>query len=298
MSKPKIGFLGLGLMGSAMVGRLQDQGYDLTVLGNRNRTGLDAAVARGAAEVHTGREVAEASDIVMLCMGTSDHVEARMRGDDGIIAGLSEGKVVIDFGTSLPASTKALGAEVAAKGAAMLDGPLGRTPAHAKDGLLNIMAAGDKDVFDRVEPVLQDLGENVFHLGALGAGHTVKLLNNFFGMTQAHAMCEAFAVADMAGIPRQQLYDVVSAGPLRSGMMDFVKAYAVEGNANMLEFSVRNARKDVGYYAAMAESLGVESLMVTGARQALGMSMAKGRGETMVSEQVDFFTELFSEDKG
>ncbi len=109
MTKPTIGFIGLGLMGGAMVGRLQDQGYNLTVLGNRDRTYVDAALARGAAEASNGKAVAESADIVMLCMGTSDHVESRMRGADGILAGLKPGAVVIDFGTSLPGSTRTLG---------------------------------------------------------------------------------------------------------------------------------------------------------------------------------------------
>lgn len=198
MGKPEIGFIGLGLMGAAMVNRLLDQGYALTITANRSRPNIDAAVARGAAEVGTAREVAETSDIVMLCMDTSASVEARMRGADGVIAGLRKDAVVIDFGTSLPGSTRNLGAEVAVAGGHYLDAPLGRTPSHAKDGLLNIMAAGDKVVFDRVETVLKDLGENVFHLGALGSGHTIKLLNNFFGMTVANAMAEAFAMADVA----------------------------------------------------------------------------------------------------
>lgn len=295
MSTPKIGFLGLGLMGAAMVGRLQDKGYDLTVLGNTNRAGLDVAVARGATEAKSGREVAEASDIVMLCMGTSDHVEGRMRGEDGIIAGLSAGKIVIDFGTSLPSSTKALGEEVAAQGATMLDGPLGRTPAHAKDGLLNIMTAGDKDAFERVKPVLEDLGENVFHLGPLGSGHTVKLLNNFFGMTQANAMCEAFAIADRAGIDRQTLFDVVAAGPLRSGMMEFVKAYAVDGDPTKLEFSIRNANKDLGYYARMTEDLGVTSRMAKGPVDATTQAVNEGHGDEMVSQLVDSYARWFKE---
>ena len=291
----KIGFLGLGLMGSAMVSRLQDKGYDVTVLGNRNRAGLDAAVARGASEASTGREVAEASDIVMLCMGTSDHVEARMRGDDGIIAGLSDGKVVIDFGTSLPASTIALGAEAAAKGATMLDAPLGRTPAHAVDGLLNIMTAGDKDTFDRVKPVLDDLGENVFHLGKLGSGHTVKLLNNFFGMTQAQAMCEAFAVADLAGIPRKTIAEVIGAGPLRSGMMDFVAAYAVDGDPTKLEFSIANAGKDLRYYNEMVASLGQDSRMGKGPKDVLAQAAEEGHGDEMVSQMVDSFARWFAD---
>ena len=121
----KIGFIGLGLMGSAMVQRLLDKGHTLTILSNRDRTGPDAAIARGATEASTARDVAAASDIVMLCMGTSDHVEGRMRGDDGVIAGLTKGTVVIDFGTSLPGSTKTLGAEVATAGGTYLDAPIG-----------------------------------------------------------------------------------------------------------------------------------------------------------------------------
>lgn len=114
MTKPKIGFIGLGLMGSAMVERLQACGYALTVLGNRSRAPIEAAVARGATEATGAKALAEAVDIVMLCVTTSEQVEARMRGEDGVIAGLSAGKIVIDFGTSLPASTIALGEDVAA----------------------------------------------------------------------------------------------------------------------------------------------------------------------------------------
>jgi 2-hydroxy-3-oxopropionate reductase len=294
MTQPTIGFIGLGLMGAAMVGRLQDKGYAVTVTANRSRPNIDAAVARGAVEVATARDVAAASDIVMLCMDTSQSVEGRMRGDKGIIGGLKPGAVVVDFGTSLPASSRALAQEVATAGGAFLDAPLGRTPAHAVDGLLNIMAAGDKAAFDKVEPVLKDLGENVFHLGAVGSGHTIKLLNNFFGMTVANAMAEAFAMADVAGVDRQQLYDVVSAGPLHSAMMDFVKAYGVDKDPSKLEFSIRNAAKDVGYYSQMAQDAGITSIMSTGTLNALQGATEAGHGDNMVSQVVDYYAEKFS----
>ncbi len=293
MSKPAIGFIGLGLMGGAMVGRLQDLGYDLSVLGNRDRTYLDAAIARGAREADSAKAVAEASDIVMLCMGTSDHVESRMRGPDGVMAGLREGAVVIDFGTSLPGSTRSLAAEVTAAGGTYLDAPLGRTPSHAKDGLLNIMAAGDKAAFDKVRPVLEDLGENVFHLGDIGAGHTIKLINNFFGMTVANAMAEAFAMADVADVEREKLYNVMAAGPLHSGMMDFVKAYGVDGDPSMLAFAIKNAAKDVGYYARMAEDSGVDSIMSKGTLAALTDARDSGQADQMVSQMVDYFSTRF-----
>ena len=293
MTRPPIGFIGLGLMGSAMVECLQSNGYALTVMANRSRTNVDAALSRGAAEAASAREVAEASDIVMLCMDTSASVEARMLGEDGVIAGLREGATVIDFGTSLPGSTTMLGERVAAAGGTLLDAPLGRTPAHAVDGLLNIMCAGDETAFRRVKPVLDDLGENVFHLGRLGNGHTLKLVNNFVGMTMATAIAEAFAMADRAGLERQALYDVMSAGPLHSGMMDFVKARAVDGDATKLEFTIRNARKDVGYYSTMADDLGATSLMSPATKSALGLATAQGHGDEMVSQMSDWFTELF-----
>lgn len=289
----KIGFIGLGLMGRAMAGRLQDKGHDLIVLGNRDRTGVEAALERGATEASTARELAEASDVVMLCMGTSEQVEGRMRGPDGVIAGLSEGKTVIDFGTSLPASTLALGEEVRATGADMMDAPLGRTPSHAKDGLLNIMAAGAPATFDAMKPLFEDLGENIFHLGDLGAGHTIKLMNNFYAMTTANAMSEAFAVCDLAGIERKALYDVLAAGPNGSGMMDFIKAYAVDGDPEKLAFTVANARKDVGYYNEMVEALGAKSVMAGGAVAATSRAIEDGHGQDLVPQMVDNFERWF-----
>jgi 3-hydroxyisobutyrate dehydrogenase-like beta-hydroxyacid dehydrogenase len=294
MSKPKIGFIGLGLMGAAMVERLQAQGYAVTITANRARPRIDAAVARGAVEVATARDVAAASDIVMFCMDTSASVEARVYGPDGVLAGLRTGAVVIDFGTSLPASTLKIGADMAAKGAAYLDAPLGRTPAHAVDGKLNIMGAGDKAAFDKVALVLKDLGENVFHLGPLGTGHKIKLMNNFFAMTTACAMSEVFAMADAAQVPRASVYAVMAAGPLRSGMMDFIHNYAMEGQID-LAFSMANAAKDVGYYAEMADGLDATSRMSGAARATLAEALGEGWGDRMVPEMVDFLAGKLAE---
>ncbi|RBO52766.1 NAD(P)-dependent oxidoreductase [Rhodovulum sp. BSW8] len=287
MDDPRIGFVGLGLMGRAMVECLQKNGFELTVLGHRDRSGLDEALAQGATEAASGRALAEESDIVMLCMGTSDQVEARIYGPDGILAGAREGQVVIDFGTSLPASTLKIGADLAEKGAVYLDAPLGRTPAQAREGRLNIMCAGERAAYDRVRPVLDVLGENVFHLGKLGNGHTIKLINNFFAMTTACAMSEAFAMADAAGIEREALYGVMSAGPLKSGMMDFIRAYAVEGRID-LAFSVANAAKDVGYYRRMTEDLGRDSPISGAADAALRAARDGGAGDLMVPQMTDW----------
>ncbi|MEM7197170.1 MAG: NAD(P)-dependent oxidoreductase [Pseudomonadota bacterium] len=292
--KPKIGFIGLGLMGTAMVSRLQDLGYSLSVLGKTKRTTIDAAVARGAVEAKTARALAENSDIVMLCVDTSKSVESRMFGSDGVIAGVKPSTIVIDFGTSMPASTKKIGAALENIGAHYLDAPLGRTPAHAYDGQLNIMAAGKRDDFEKIEPVLKDLGENVFHVGELGAGHTLKLINNFFGMTVATAMSEAFALSDQAGIKRQDLYNIMSAGPLHSAMMDFVKANAIDGDSSKLAFSIANASKDLGYYAQMTEDLNSPSFIGGATKAALSKAVDQGYGDRDVPVMVDFIAETFA----
>ncbi len=290
MSTPTIGFIGLGLMGRAMVACLQGAGYRVIVLGNRDRSGVEEALARGAEEAASARDLTERADIVMFCMGTSDQVEARVFGEEGVLAGAKPGQVVIDFGTSLPASTLRIGAALAEKGAAYLDAPLGRTPSHAAEGKLNIMCAGDKAAYERVRPVLDTLGENVFHLGRLGNGHTIKLINNFFAMTTACAMAEAFAMADAAGIGRDALHGVMSAGPLHSGMMDFIRNYAVDGRID-LAFSVANAAKDVGYYRQMAGDLGRESAMSGAADATLRRARDGGSGNLMVPEMVDWMTQ-------
>lgn len=142
MSKPVIGFIGLGLMGGNMAENLQNKGYELIVM-DLSKDAVAACVARGAKTASTAKELASGADIVMLCLTTSAVVEKIVYADDGILAGIKEGAVLVDFGTSIPSSTKKIGADLAAKGAGMIDAPLGRTPAHAKDGLLNIMASGD-----------------------------------------------------------------------------------------------------------------------------------------------------------
>ena len=199
-------------MGGNMVENLQKRGFEVIVM-DLNQDAVDKVLARGnATQASSPKELAEKSDIVQFCLTTSAVVEKIVYGDDGVLAGIKKGSVLIDFGTSIPASTKKIGADLAKKGVGMIDAPLGRTPAHAKDGLLNIMAAGDKATFDKYESMLKEQGENVFYLGPLGAGHTTKLINNFMGMTTVTAMSQAFAAAKLAGVDRQQLYDIMSAG--------------------------------------------------------------------------------------
>ncbi|WP_338366099.1 NAD(P)-dependent oxidoreductase [uncultured Pseudoalteromonas sp.] len=290
MSKPVIGFIGLGLMGGNMAENLQNKGYELIVM-DLNKDAVAACVSRGAKTASTAKELAEGADIVMLCLTTSAVVEKIVYAEDGLLAGIKEGAVLVDFGTSIPSSTKKIGADLVAKGADMIDAPLGRTPAHAKDGLLNIMAAGNLDTFNKVKPVLEDQGENVFHLGELGAGHTTKLINNFMGMTTVCAMSQAFAVADKAGVDRQQLFDIMSTGPSSSPFMQFCKNYAVD-NVSDLGFSIANANKDLNYFLQMVSDLGTESKIAEGSSANLQAAFDAGMGQGNVPEIFDYFKTL------
>ena len=290
MAKPVIGFIGLGLMGSNMVENLINRNYDCIVM-DLNKDKVNYFVEKGAKSAASGKELAQGADIVMLCLTTSEIVEKVIYAENGIKDGLSSGKTLIDFGTSIPASTKKIGADLAAMGVGMVDAPLGRTPAHAKDGLLNIMASGDQAVFDKVKPVLEEQGENVFYLGALGSGHTTKLINNFMGMTTVCAMSQAFAVAEKAGVDRQQLFDIMSTGPSSSPFMQFCKNYAVDGVSD-LGFSLANANKDLGYFVQMVEDLGTRSDIANGSSANLKAAVEAGMGAGNVPEIFDYFRNL------
>ncbi|WP_298883567.1 NAD(P)-dependent oxidoreductase [uncultured Polaribacter sp.] len=291
MGKPTIGFIGLGLMGANMVENLQKREYTLNVM-DLNKEAVASVVARGnAKEANSPKELAANSDIIMFCLTTSAVVEKIVYGEEGVLAGIKEGAVLVDFGTSIPASTQKIGKDLAEKGAGMIDAPLGRTPAHAKDGLLNIMAAGNKETFEKVKPVLDDQGENIFYLGALGAGHTTKLINNFMGMTTVVAMSQAFAAAKLAGVDGQQLFDIMSSGPSNSPFMQFCKNYAVD-NVSDLGFSIANANKDLGYFVQMVDDLGSVSDIAKATSGNLQTALDAGMGSGNVPEIFDYFVNL------
>lgn len=290
MTSPVIGFIGLGLMGGNMVENLQKKNFEPIVM-DLSKDAVAAVVARGGSEATSAAELAAKCDIIMLCLTTSTVVEKVVYGEDGILAGIKEGAVVIDFGTSIPTSTRKIGADLATKGAGMVDAALGRTPAHASDGLLNIMAAGDQETFDKVKPILDLQGENIFYMGALGAGHTTKLINNFMGMTTVCAMSQAFAVAKSAGVDGQLLFDIMSTGPSTSPFMKFCKNYAVD-NVSDLGFSIANANKDLDYFLQMVEGLSTRSQIGEGTSANLQAAVGAGMGSRNVPEIFDYFRTL------
>ena len=282
-----IGFIGAsGLMGHGMARHLLAKGHPLALTVHRNRERVSDLLAAGATEAATPAALAAASEIVFLCVTGSPQVEAAVEGADGLLAGARRGLVIVDCSTSEPGSTARLRERCAAAGVAFVDAPLSRTPVEAEAGRLNVMVGADDDVFARLEPVLRCFAENVFHVGGPGAGHTLKLLNNFIAQAVCTATAEAFAVGQRAGIDLRKLVELVSAGPVNSGLFQAM-AKTLDGDLGGLRFELDNARKDVRYYTHLAEGLAIPSLVGEAVHQSLALASALGHGRKFVPSLVE-----------
>jgi len=163
---------------------------------------------------------------------------------------------------------------------------LARTPTEAELGKLNVMVGAEPGDFAQLEPVLRCFAENVFHVGAPGAGHTIKLLNNFIAQAICTATAEAFAVGQKAGIDLRKLVDLISVGVVNSGLFQAM-AKTLTGDMAGLKFELDNARKDVRYYTHMAENLAVPSVVGEAVHQSLALASALGYGRKFVPALVE-----------
>ena len=290
--RPTVGFIGVGLMGHGMAKNIVTKGYPLVVLGHRNREPVEHLRSLGATEARSPRELAAQCDIVHLCVTGSPQVEANLRGPDGVIAGGRPGLVVIDCSTSNPVSTLALGDELRAAGMTLVDAPLSRTPVEAEAGTLDTMVGCDADTFARIEPVLRCWAGNVVHLGPLGLGHKMKLVNNFVAMGYAALFSEALAIARKAGLSVEQFHSVIGSGRMRSGFYDTFIQWSLVGNENAHRFTISNAHKDMRYLASMANEIGAVNNIQTLVKNSFAAMEAAGDGPKYVPMLADFIAHL------
>ncbi len=282
-----IGFIGAsGLMGHGMAKNLLAKSHALSLTVHRNRERVADLLAAGALEKDSPAALAEASEIVFVCVTGSPQVEASLQGPSGVLAGARRGLVVVDCSTSEPDSTARLRETCAAAGVLLVDAPLARTPIEAEAGKLNVMVGADDATFARLEPVLRAFAENVFHVGAPGAGHVIKLLNNFIAQAICTATAEAFAVGKRAGIEPQKLVDIVSMGAVNSGLFQMM-AKTLQGDMGALKFELDNARKDVRYYTHLAEGLAIPTVVGEAVHQSLVLASALGHGKKYVPSLVE-----------
>ncbi len=282
MTKPRIGFIGVGLMGHGMAKNIVEKGYPLAVVGNRNRQPVDDLIGRGAGEARTPAELARGCDIIFLCVTDSAVVEAIVRGPDGIKAGARDGLIVVDCSTSNPVSTLELAAELAPLGVSFCDAPLSRTPKEAWEGTLDTMVGADDAVFATIRPVCETWAGKIVHLGPVGSGHKMKLLNNFLAMGYAALYAEALTLGAKAGITPAMFDSVIRGGRMDCGFYQTFIRYTLEGDRNAHKFTLRNAHKDMRYLASMADSLAVANPMGSAVKNTYALAVGAGRGDDYV----------------
>jgi 3-hydroxyisobutyrate dehydrogenase-like beta-hydroxyacid dehydrogenase len=284
----RIGFIGVGLMGHGMAKNLVEKGFDLTVMGHRNRAPVDDLLKRGAKEAKTPAELAGKVDILFLCVTGSPQVEQVVLGDNGIVQGAKQGLIVVDSSTSEPESTRKLAADLAKRGIIFVDAPLTRSPVEAEAGRLNTMVGASDEVIAKIRPALEAFSENIFHAGkSAGAGHTVKLLNNFLGLSTATMVSEAVVVCERSGADPRVMFDICSLGGGDSRMMRMMLPKALEGDYTGLQFALSNARKDIGYYTNLAAAAGVDSALGATVHATLSQAVESGYADQYIPTLIE-----------
>jgi 3-hydroxyisobutyrate dehydrogenase-like beta-hydroxyacid dehydrogenase len=277
----RIGFIGAGLMGHGMARNIVEKGYPLCVLAHRNRAPVEDLLARGASEADSPAALARSSDIVILCVPSSVEVELCVLGADGILAGAHEGLIVIDCTTAEPASTERIAQALAAKNVRFADAPLTRSPKDAEAGRLNTLVGADAATLAAIRPVLETFSENVFHIGPVGSGHKLKLINNFLSQGIAALVAEAVTTATKAGLDLETMFEVVSAGGANSSVFQRFMPWVLRGESGMV-FKLKNGQKDVRYYTRLAEAVGSTAFLGEAVHQIYTLAAAQGEGESYV----------------
>lgn len=283
MSDLRIGFIGLGNMGGRMTRRILEGGAPVL--------GFDAypatLQASGATAAASASAVVAGSDVVLLSLPDSKVVEKVMFGDDGVIAHAREGQVIVDLSTAAPSSTRAIAAQLAARGVQYLDAGISGGAAAAEKGSLTLMVGGDSSALQFVRPVLDYFSASVFHVGDSGAGHTAKLLNNFLNAIALSATAEVMVAGKKAGLDLGVLLDVLnkSSGVNFATINRFPKIitgdYLKGGLTNKLMM------KDVVLYTELISELGVASLNASGPLASFGLASALGYADDISNTVVD-----------
>ena len=292
MNKQRIGYIGVGLMGHGAAGNILAHGYPLTVMGHRNRAPVEDLVGRGASEAATPAATAAACDILFMCLPSTVEVEQTIYGEDGVLAGARSGLIVVDSTTADPRSTQRIGADLAARGIRMADAPVGRTPKEAEAGKLSTFIGGDADVVRAIRPVVECYADTIVEAGALGAGHTLKLMNNFISIGTCAVISEALATAAKLGVDMRKLYDVVSAGGANSKMFQMVMPWVLEGDDSHLKGPLRIAGKDMRFYTKLAESAPATAFIAQAVNQTYQLANIMGHGERYMPTLPGILAEL------
>jgi 3-hydroxyisobutyrate dehydrogenase len=283
MASKDIGFIGLGNMGGRMSKCIVRAGG--TVKGYDTNSAV--VTESGATSASSIKEVMASCDVVLLSLPDSRVVEKVVFGDEGILANVRDGQIVVDLSTAAPESTRRIHARLAEKGASYLDAGISGGAAAADVGKLTLMVGGETEVLDQVRPVLENFATNIFYVGDSGAGHVAKLLNNFLNAVSLAATAEVMVAGKKAGLDLAVLLDVLnkSSGVNFATLNRFPKIitgdYLKGGLTNTLMM------KDVVLYTELVSQLGIASLNASGPLAAFGLAKALGYADEISNTVVD-----------
>jgi len=251
----KIGFIGLGIMGQGMAHNLLKAGFSLTVW-NRTAAKIEPLLAAGAQAGQHPADVAAQSDIIVICVSDTPDVERVIEGENGVLQGVKAGSLVIDCSTISPIVTRKLAGKLAEAGAAMLDAPVSGGSEGAARGTLSIMVGGEAKDFERALPVFEAMGKKITHVGPVGAGQTVKLVNQILVVGHALAMCEALLFAQAGEVDLAKTLEAVSAGAAGSWMLSNRGPQILQRDWRP-GFTIDLQQKDIRLVLDAADELGV-----------------------------------------
>lgn len=251
----KVGFIGLGTMGLPMTKNLLKAGLETYVV-SRSRPPIEEAVSLGAIEASSPKDLIEKVDIVMTCLPYPETVIEVYEGENGLVAGASEGKIVIDHSTVGPDLNIRVSNLLKEKGASFLDAPVSGGPMGAANGTLSIMCGGEKETFDRAYDVLKAYGEYIVYVGKTGSGSVVKLINNLLVAVHTAAMSEAFVMGQKAGLDPELLLEILRRSSGYSKAMDWSLERVFDRDFKQ-RFSINLLHKDVKLALDLAKNLQV-----------------------------------------
>ena len=286
MTTPRIGLIGVGLMGHGIALNIARKGFALTVLEHPGNQPLDALRSLGVASLASLKELVASVDVLVLCVTGSPQVEAVLLGEEGALASLRRGTVVIDCSTALPESTERVAAIANAAGIRFIDAPMTRTPREAAEGRLNLLVGGDAAVFEECLPILRSFAENVTHTGAVGTGHRMKLLHNYVSLGAVALISEAAACAFRGQVSPEVFVDVLAKGGGGGVALERLRPYLLEGDTSGLQFFMGNALKDMGYYVSMARDTNAVQDIADAIHDTYACAVADAGDEALVPKLV------------
>jgi 3-hydroxyisobutyrate dehydrogenase-like beta-hydroxyacid dehydrogenase len=273
----RIGFLGLGIMGSRMAANVAKAGYPLTVWTHTEGKAQRWAEEHKATAVNTPADVARASDIVVSMVVDGAQVESVLCGKNGVADGAKDGSLCVDSSTIAPTDTRRIAGRLKERGIGMIDAPVTGSSPRAEAGTLTIMVGGEAEEFERVKPLLETMGELIVHVGELGQGEMLKLINNSLGAANAAAVAEALLLAKATGVDLDALVAVTQSGSGASAQMQ-MKSGAMRSHDYSTLFKTEHLLKDVRLCLEEAQAAGIPFPAAGHARDLLAATMGRGYG--------------------